>query len=196
METDRRSRHYVFRPNPVTGLERRDVPSVGAMPAELRNLSATIVGSTHPVAMNDSGPGDRQIAFSGTGKDRAGRKLSLSGSLITYDPSSYAYRAGTFGSAKLVTKRGVYQFNLEGPASDLNADSGVSNVTFWVSKARPAPNQVGAARAPLVVAKGSLQVHREPGPNGGEFTGSIVLASPLFPMTVASTSTVSCGCTR
>jgi hypothetical protein len=165
-----RAKRYVFRPASVASLERRDVPSALGMPADLRNLSATITGSAHATPLDVAGPGDRQVDFSGAGKDKAGRPVGLSGSLISYDPKAYGALPGTFGSATLKTKHATYRFNLDGPPSDLNADSGLSNVTFWVSKAR-----VGAPQ--LVVAQGSMQVHRQPGPGGEVFTATIVVSS-------------------
>ena len=173
MESHARPNRTLFKPA-VANLERRDVPSTFGMPADLRNLSATITGSTHPTAIHLSGPGDREVDFAGSGKDKAGRPVGLSGKLVTYDPKAYGALPGTSGSITLTTRRGTYHANVTGFSSDLNAPSSLSNVTFWISK-----QKAGTQSPPFVVAQGAMQVHRQPGPSGEQFTATIVLSSPL-----------------
>jgi len=179
METKARTGRYTFRPASVSNLERRDVPS-GGMSANLRNLSATVVGDAARSVADATDPADRRVVFAGAGKDQAGRPVRLMGSLVTYDPQSYAYIPRTTGTATLVTRRGAYHFNLDGPRSDLEATSGTTNVTFGVTRHRPAPNRIGVVRPLRLIARGSMQVHREPGLNGGEeFTATITIQSPV-----------------
>ncbi len=178
METKARTGRYTFRPASVSNLERRDVPS-GAMPVNLRNLSATVVGDAARSVVGSTDPGDRRVDFAGAGKDQAGRPVRLMGSLVTYDPQSYAYIPRTTGTAMLVTRRGAYHFSLDGPRSDLDSASGTTNVTFGVTRHRPAPSRMGVVRHLRVIAQGAMQVHREPGLNGGEeFTATVTIQAP------------------
>ena len=179
MSTNTRGRRYVFMPNPIEPLERREVLSATPIPADLRNLSATVVGSAHAVAIHLTGPGDREVDFAASGKDTLRHPISLSGSLVTYDPASYAYIPGTYGSATLTTNRGTYHFNILGPGSDLNAGSGISNLKFSIAKPGKAPNTMGTISPQVVVAVGTLQVHRQMNPDGSEqVTASIIASAP------------------
>ena len=178
MESKARTARYVFRPAAVDILERRDVPSAGAASADLRNLSATITGEAHPAPIEATSPGGQQVDFAGSGKDAAGRRVELSGSLVNDAPRAGSTSSpGTRGWGTLTTRRGRYHFALDGPRSDLDAPSGLSNVEFRLSRSRPRPARVGAARpSPAPVAMGSMQIHRQPGSDGRqEFTATLVV---------------------
>ena len=179
MGTEARGRRYVFQPNRVESLERREVPSASSVPVSLRNLSATVVGSAHPTPFRVSGPGDREVDFSASGKDKAGHPIQLSGSLITYDPTSYSYLAGTHGSATLTTQNATYHFDVNGPKSDLNATSGISNLKFSIVKSSQLSTLSGTIMKRTIISVGAIQIQRQGAADGSEqVTATIVANAP------------------
>ena len=167
MGINSRATRYVFKPA-VARLERRDVPSALGVPPDLRNLSATITGSTEPGTESHAGSGSPELAFAGAGKDTAGHSIKLSGSIATSSATQPPQTPSSTGSATLTTRRGTYRFDMHGPVSDLASPSGVTNMTFTIQRQGPHANL-------LDIANGAVQIHREPGPVGGEFTASMVI---------------------
>lgn len=175
METKPRSGRYVFRPARVDGLERRDVPAaagVGAL-AGFKSLNATVVGTAH---VDASSATYQAFDFRGAGKDSGGKLVRIEGALVA-QASATADSSAT-GAGVLRTNRGTYQFRLQGPASELNSTSGLTNLKMTVSRPGLAPHSRGGAVArPRDVAQGAIQFHRETGAGGApEFTASITLA--------------------
>lgn len=177
MDANRRSGARGFRPGGAGALEPRRAPSSflhsasrggAARTADVGTLNATLTGGVRPIVNGDVM--QHGVDFSGSGKDQAGRAVSIRGSLVTYEPGPSVNVSGTSGAALLTTRRGTFGLTFSGPASDLTGSSGLSNLRFSASRSKDA--------AGVKFAEGSLQIHREPGPSGPEFTATIV-ASPL-----------------
>lgn len=176
MGTESHSRRYVFRPNQVDSLERREVPTASPVQPNLRNFSATVVGSARPTPMDVSRPEEREVDFSATGKDSQGKPVRLTGSLTNFDPTTYSFIAGTLGTVTLSTRKANYHFDLSGPASDLNATSGVTDVHLSARRAGTAA-KLRTHSSQILVSVGSLQIQRQAMPDGSEQVTATIIAN-------------------